>query len=254
MAITRFTVARETARRSRRMERQTGDDIHRLRTEAGVSLGALAGMAGIHKSHLARIEAAEVHASLAVLTAIGVALGADLSVRYFPGAGPRLHDRFQSAMVETLLRSLDRRWRAELEVPITHPARGVIDVVLTDSRDRVTIAAEVQSELRRLDQQIRWNTEKSDGLAARLSVADAPTATDEVSRLLVLRSTVATREIARRYEATLRAAYPARTHDVYLALTTSSAPWPGDGLVWIRQHGTSWALMGFPPPHVTLGR
>jgi transcriptional regulator with XRE-family HTH domain len=234
------------------MERQTGDDIHRLRTEAGVSLESLARMAGVHKSHIARIESADVHASLSVLTAIGIALGADLSVRYFPGAGPRLHDRFQAPMVETLLRSLDARWQAALEVPITHPARGVIDVVLTDGT--VTIATEVQSELRRLEQQIRWTAEKAAGLAERRGAAHPSDQGGGVSRLLVLRSTVATREIARRYATTLSAAYPAKAHDVYLALTTSSTPWPGDGLVWIHQHGTTWTLMGFPPPRVALGR
>ena len=67
-----------------------------------------------------------------------------------------------------------------------------------------------------------------------------------VSRLLVLRSTVTTREIARRYGATLEAAYPARTRDVFLALTTPTAPWPGSGIVWMHHHGTETSLMPFP--------
>lgn len=254
MAITRTEVARGTARRTRHLGLQIGEDIHRLRAEAGVSLAQLADVVGVHKSHIARIEATQVQPSLAVLSAIGIALGADLSVRYFAGAGPRLHDRFQAAMVETLLRSLDPRWQVDLEVPITRPGRGVIDLVLADRGSRVVVAAEAQSELRRLEQQIRWSAEKADGLATRLEEAQPSTPPREVSRLLILRSTIATREIAQRYRATLATAYPARTRAVVLALTTSTAAWPGPGIVWMHVHGTDTRLMAFPPPHVSLGR
>ena len=157
-------------------------------------------------------------------------------------------------MTETLLRSLDRRWHPDLEVPIARPARGVIDIVLTDGAGPTTIAGEVYSDLRRLEQQIRWSAEKADGLSTRLSEEDRSEVPREVSRLLVLRSTVATREIARRYEATLVAAYPARTRDVVLALTSPDEPWPGPGIVWMHLHGSQTTLMPFPPPHVALGR
>ena len=67
--------------------------------------------------------------------------------------------------------------------------------------------------MHRIEQQIRWNSDKADGLANR-QAEEAPGPTPAVSRLLVLRSTTTTRENARRYEATLRTAYPARTRDV----------------------------------------
>jgi len=217
-------------------------------------LAELARLVNVHPSHIARIESATTKPSLDVLTAIGVALGADLSVRYFPGSGPRLRDRFQALMVETLLGTLDPRWSVELEVPITQPSRGVIDVVLTDRRRSVTVAAEVQSQIRRLEQQIRWNTEKADGLARRISRDGRGPVDQVVSRLLILRSTVATREIARRYAATLSSAYPARTEDVVLALTSSDAPWPGSGVLWMRVDGSDATVMRFPPRGVDLGR
>ena len=188
------------------------------------------------------------------MIAIGLALGADLSVRYFSGAGPRLHDRFQAAMVERVLRSLDARWSAAVEVPVTEPSRGVIDLVLTDRLSQVVVAVEVQSELRRLEQQLRWIAEKADGLSTRLADARRLANPGEVSRLLVLRSTVTTREIARRYETMLATSYPARTRDVIQALTTSTARWPGAGIVWMHIHGTDTTLMPHPPPHVSLGR
>jgi transcriptional regulator with XRE-family HTH domain len=152
MTITKAGVLRETARRMRRLDLQLGEDIRRMRLEAGATLTELAKAVGVHRSHVARIEAGAARPSLEVLTAIGVALGADLSVRYFPGSGPRLHDRFQAAMIERILASLDRRWTAEVEVPVTQPARGVIDLVLTDRSSPLVVAAEAQSELRRLEQ------------------------------------------------------------------------------------------------------
>jgi hypothetical protein len=130
----------------------------------------------------------------------------------------------------------------------------VIDLVLTDKTTPTVIAGEVYSELRRLEQQIRWTMEKADGLASLLAEADRAPSTRDVSRLLVLRSTVTTREVARRYEETLATAYPARTHDVYLALTTPIEAWPGPGIVWMHLHGGVATLMPFPPPRVPVGR
>lgn len=235
----------------RRVGLHYGEDIRRLRGEAGVSLAELAAVVGVHRSHIGRIEANQVQPSLAVLSAIGVALGADLSVRFYAGSGPRLHDRFQALMVVNLLRRLDQRWKPELEVPVTRPSRGVIDIVLNDRASPVAVAAEVQSELRRLEQQIRWSTEKADGLLERLG-RDRPGVT--VSRLLILRSTSSTRELARRYSAMLAASYPARTETVVQALTQSSTPWPGAGIVWVRIDGAEASLLSHPPRGVDLGR
>jgi transcriptional regulator with XRE-family HTH domain len=254
MSITPTEVARETARRMRRLGLQNGEEIRRLRSEAGVSLATLGTTTGLSKSHLARIEANKVQPSLEALTSIGVALGADLSLRYYPGSGPRLHDRFQAPMVETLLGAIDPRWRVRLEVPVHRPVRGVIDIVLEDPSQSVTIAGEVNSELRRLEQQVRWSMAKADALGIRLADEDAGAAGHVVSRLLVLRSTSATREIARRYERTLAAAYPARVCDVVAALTSPATRWPGSGIAWMYLHGSKATLMAFPPRYVSLGR
>jgi transcriptional regulator with XRE-family HTH domain len=253
MSITPTEVARETERRMRRLGLQNGEQIRRLRSDAGVSLSALGATTGLNKSHLSRIEANKVQPSLEVLTSIGVALGADLSLRYYPGTGPRLHDRFQAPMVEALLRAIHPRWDVSLEVPVHRPIRGVIDIVLDDPSQSVTIAGEVYSELRRLEQQIRWSTEKADALGIRLADEDPRGSGHPVSRLLVLRSTSATREIARRYERTLAAAYPARVCDIVAALTSTTA-WPGSGIAWMHLHGSKATLMEFPPRYVSLGR
>lgn len=186
--------------------------------------------------------------------AISVALGADLGLRFFEGAGPRLHDRFQAAMVDAVIAILDRRWTAAPEILVTKPSRGVIDLVLSDRSTPVVVAAEAQSELRRLEQQIRWGNEKADGLRQRLVDEDPAAQGIVVSRLLILRSTATMRDLARRYESTLAAAFPASTRDVFRALTTSVAPWPGAGIVWVRIHGGQGTVLEHPPRGVSLGR
>ena len=165
-----------------------------------------------------------------------------------------LVDRFQLAMVDSFVRALDSRWSVRLEVPVTKPARGVIDAVLADRTAPLVVASEFQSEFRRVEQQIRWNNEKADGLAARLQEEARGDPAPSVSHLLVLRSTTATREVARRYEAVLRAAYPARTADLVKALTSADMSWPGPGIVWMRLEKGKADLLEGPPRGVRLGR
>jgi transcriptional regulator with XRE-family HTH domain len=254
MAVTRSSVRLESERKLRRLWVRTGDEVRRLRLDAGLTLTELGSVVGVHRSHLARIEGGVVSPSLEVLMSIGVALGADLSVKYFAGAGPRLVDRFQAPMIEGFIPRLAPRWGVRLEVGVSTPARGVIDATLVDRTSPLAVAGEFQSEFNRVEQQIRWNTEKADGLAAKLAEEADGDPVPSVSRLLVLRSTQAMREIARRYEATLRTAYPARTRDVIAALTTPSAPWPGAGIVWMRVEGGVATLLDDPPRGVRLGR
>jgi transcriptional regulator with XRE-family HTH domain len=251
MAITPAYVRRESDRQCRRLRQRIGDDARRLRLDAGVTLTELSAITGVDRSHLRRIEAGTASPSLEVLTAIGVALGGDPSFRYFAGSGPRLVDRFQAPMIEGFIPLLHRRWSPRLEVHVG-PARGVVDMALMDRAASLAVAGEFQSEFRRLEQQLRWANEKADGLASRL-VEEADITLRDVSRLLVVRSTATTREVARRYEATLSVAYPARTADVVRSLT-DSLPWPGPGIVWMRLDGSRAELLDGPPRGVRLGR
>jgi len=246
MTLTSNAIRREASRRLRWIEAHVGEEIRRIRLDANVSLAELGRATGIDPAYLGRIEAGVEHPSLATLTTIGVALGSDLSLRFFAGASPRIYDRWQAPMLESVLRNLHPRWRPELEVVVRKPVHGVIDAVLRDSVAGLVIATEVQSDLRRLEQQIRWGRDKADALVT-------PDAESRVSRLLVLRSTVRTRELARQYEATLRAAFPARTSDAVAALTAIAA-WPGPAIVWMHVHGTTATLMRHPPPGVPVGR
>jgi hypothetical protein len=70
--------------------------------------------------------------------------------------------------------------------------------------------------------------------------------------MLVLRSTIATRELAVSFEKTLAAAYPARAADI-LESIAGVAPWPGAGILWVRVDGKRTHVMDAPPPGVALG-
>ena len=103
---TRADVHRETDRGLRRLHLGIGEELTRIRLDANVSIAALSRATGVDDAYIGRIEAGVASPSIEVLIALGVALGADFNARYFPGIGPRIHDRFQAPMVEALLGSL----------------------------------------------------------------------------------------------------------------------------------------------------
>jgi hypothetical protein len=191
----------------------------------------------ISRAHLCAIEAGKAEASTEVLAAIAEVLGASLAVHLYPGTGPRIRDHLQAAILEALLGDLHPRWKRFVEVPVYRPVRGVIDLVLHDATAPVVVAVEIQSELRRLEQLIRWSNLKRDALPSAdlwqfVAAADTP----PISALLVVRATRVTRAVANDHPEQLRALYPARAADTFAALTTDT-PWPGAGLLWATIEG-----------------
>jgi transcriptional regulator with XRE-family HTH domain len=238
------------------LRRGIGQAIRQLREDAGLTLTHVALAAGVDRRYLARVESGDRGASVETLAVVLAVLGADLSLKAYPTTGPTIRDRHQAPMVEALLRALHPRWRASPEVPVYRPARGVIDVVLDDTVSPLAVASEHHSELRRLEQQVRWHREKELSLPSAelwrfLQRGEVPPPT---SRLLVLRSTRATRALANAHEQTLEAAYPARTRAILAALTTADAPWPGSGIMWMNVEGGRAELLDGPPRGVQLGR
>lgn len=243
-------------RRITSIYRLIGEDIRRQREDAGVSQRRLASAAGVDQSYLAKVEAATVRASVETLTAISLALGADLSVRLFPNTGPPIRDKTQAVMLEALLRVAHRRWRRFIEVQVVRPVRGVIDLVLHEPGDSTVVALEAQSQMRRLEQQVRWGHAKADALtssslARRLWPKDLPT---EVSAALLLRSTRANRDLAVEFEELLRAAYPAPTADALASLTCPDRRWPGSAILWADVTDGTARILEHPPRGVRLGR
>ena len=244
-------IDRRVVQQIRHLRRSLSRDLLQLRTDAGATHGRVAALAGIDRSHYSRIEAGTASPSLEALTAVATALGADVSIRLYAGTGPRLTDRHQARMVEALIRSLGTGWRPHVEVPVARPARGVIDVVLEDRATGLLVATEVHSDLRRLEQQIRWSRDKAASLGSSSLVRRG--IEPPVSTLLVLRSTATMRRLARDFEATLTAAYPARTVDA-LASLQDGQQWPGSAVIWIRIDGDRVRVLAGPPRNVGLGR
>ena len=228
-------------------------DLDRVRRDAGASLRQLALACGVSEPYLSLVFAGRREPSISVLTAISRALGGDLSIRCYPSGGPQIHDRSQAPIAEELLRIAAPTWDRNVEVAVVRPARGFVDIVFDSEPRAATVATEVETRFDRLEQQIRRAEEK----ARSLPSSDLWRAIDgdrTIYRLLVVRSTAATREVARRFEATLRAAYPARASDVYAALTEPDQSWPGHGILWADLRGDAVRILDRPPRGVGVGR
>lgn len=243
-----------TKRRVAEQRRAIGQEVRLLREDAGITQARLARAAGISRAHLCGIESGESEASLAALTGLSDALGASVSIRLYPGTGPRIRDRLQAAIVEAMLRQLHRRWKRFVEVPVYRPVRGVIDLVLHDPATVELVATEVHSEIRRLEQLLRWANEKRNALpSAELWQFAATDVRPTVSGLLVVRSTHATRSLVDQHAATFEAAYPAPAAAVWASLT-AEGPWPGSGLVWASVRDGRAKILDRPPRGVAFGR
>jgi len=228
-------------------------DLRRLIEDAGIRPVAVARAAGVSPSMVSRIMLAQRDASPETLARIALALGADVSMRLVPGAGIAIHDATQARMVDAFVHSLHRRWIPFPEVPVRTPSRGAIDVVLADSIGHGLIATEVHSQVRRAEQTVRWANEKAAALTSTDLYRMAAAAVDggdgrrpAISRLLVLRSTPATRTVVMELSATFAAAYPVEASLAVEALR-GGLDWPGAAIVWMTVHGREAHLMDGSP-------
>jgi transcriptional regulator with XRE-family HTH domain len=218
-----------------RVHRVLGEDVRRLREDAGLTRAAVAAASGVDATFLARLEDGLENPSLRTYTRLSAALGADLSAHLFPNTGPPIRDRHQARILEWLLGLVDVRWARFTEVAVRRPARGWIDLVLHDAAARSVITTEIQSTITRIEQLIRWSGEKAASLPSWEGYNQlGPIAT--ASSLLIVRSTRATRAIGQAFARQLEAAYPAHPADAIAALT-GSRPWPGSALVWVDLRG-----------------
>ena len=218
--MTRTRLQLEADRHAATLRLRLVEDLRRLRDDAGVRQADIARIAGVSPSLLSRLEAGECRPTLETYARIAAALGADLAARVYPQTGPRIRDRHQARMAEVLIGSLHPRWQVTPEVAVRSPVRGWIDLALHDPGAQLVVAGELESELRRLEQLIRWSAQKADAIGAG-------------SRLLVVRWTRHNRAAVEAARRLLREAYPADPRDALDALT-GTATWPGPALVWAR--------------------
>ena len=237
--MTRTRRELEVEKKEQAVRRAIAMELRTQREDAGISLSRLARAAGLTPGFLSRIEADDASPSVHTYVAIAHAPGGDLRMRFEPGAGVPLRDRYQARMIEALLRLLHPRWKRFVEVPVHRAVRGVIDLVLHDPDASEVVATEAHSLIRRLEQQQRWANLKADALIGGselpLILPGAPSA--RVSRLLLLRDTPTNRRLVEQFSATMRVAYPADAIEALSALT-GIAPWPGSALLWVRVRGS----------------
>lgn len=285
--------SRATAAARRRAEAETRrfwETMREQRIDAGLSQAAIARAAGMSTTYLSTLEDGKGRPSLEICARVAAVLGGEVGLRFFAGTGPLLRDHLQAAMIEALLRVVDRRWRRRLEVPVMQPVRGYIDLVLDDPARALSVATEVQSDLRRVEQQLRWAEAKAaalipptpandlaPGFDPSTSMVDPSTSMFDPStpmdgpdpavegsggrrvdwtrsRLLILRSTSRTLKIVGIHPELFRAAYPADAEAAFGALTGPDVPWPGSALLWVRIEGGVGQLLPRPPRGIRVGR
>jgi len=239
---------RELRAERRRIRLDVGEQLRTFRLDAGLSQAFVARESAVSQGHLSGIEAGKAEASLETLLRLGAVLGIDPSLKLFPNAGPPVRDRHQVAMTEGLLRALSPHWRVAPEVAVYRPVRGVIDLVLEDRRGPDSVATELQSQLRRVEQQVRWHHSKAD---ARVELPEQRGR--RTGRLLVVRNTMAMRDAVKSARGMLAAAYPATAAAAVSALT-GDAPWPGAAIVWMNIERGVATLVDGPPRGVDVGR
>lgn len=166
--------------RARNLRRDIIKALQDATADAGVSRRALCRAAGIGPNTFVAIERDDREPTIEVLSRLAAALGGELSLRFHPGTGPLVRDHLQAAMIEALIGGLDDSWSPEVEVPVWTPSRGSVDVVLRRSAGPI-VAGEAQSELRRIEQQIRWSGSKAAALIRSPRTVRRPAPSDRAS-------------------------------------------------------------------------
>lgn len=232
----------EARRAADRIYRGLADDIRKMREDAGLPRRALARAAGVDPAYLRRLEEATARPTFETYARLAGPLGGDLSAHFYPNTGPTIRDRHQARILEWLLSQLHPRWHRYTEVGVRRPARGRIDLLLHESTEACLIAAEIQSGLHRLEQLVRWSDDKMAALPSWEGYADLGQI-EKTSKLLVVRSTRATRALGREFARQLETAYPAHPQDAIEALT-GRRPWPGASLLWVELRGDAVRFIG----------
>jgi len=242
------TLERQIAERQRDTRRAVGKAVAEARHNANLSSREVSRAAGLHHSHLPRVEAGEASLSQDALVAVATVLGCDVSLKLFPTTGVRLRDHLQVLMIEAVLEILAPRWIPRLEVPVWRPARGVIDLVLQDTIAGDLVAGEAHSLLHAVESQFRHAAEKVDGLPTAAGFPwGARAGTPRIDRLLVLRSCPANHDLVRSLPSTFHAQFPESPARAVAALKDTGARWPGPAIVWVDVNGKETRVLESTP-------
>lgn len=205
-----------------------GEEFREIRLRAGVSQAAVARAIGVARSVICRIEQGDPHVSPRIRARAASALGADLRVSIYAESAPLIHDAAHARTVEAVLAMCHPSWRVTLESPVPGPGRRSTDIRL--DRDLDIVLLEVESRVRALEAIIREGAEK------RAAVAASVGPEHRLHVVLVLPPTRHHKGLVAAHPRIVTAAFPAAEGTLLEAMTTSDAPWPGDGILWVAPH------------------
>jgi transcriptional regulator with XRE-family HTH domain len=186
--MTRTRIQLAADKRAEQLRRSLVEELQRLVSDAGVSQRLLAAASGVSQSAVSDILAGRLDPTLETYLRLGAVLGADFSAKFFPTTGPQVRDRHQGRILELILQERHARWDPFTEVRVYRPDRGWIDLVLHDPIEHLIVAHEIQSELNRVEQLVRWQQAKAASLP---SWEGWPQLDDEpkISSVLIVRRT-----------------------------------------------------------------
>lgn len=212
-----------TRTRIQRQIQRLGTDARMARVAEGMSQAAVASRAKVSQTSVGRLEAGDARLSVMIIGSVFSALGMELSLRAFPGAGVRLRDSGQIALTEVIHLEAHPSWRLSLEAPVGDQNGQAADVLLLGRSFGIHI--EVESALVDLQAQLRKGQLKRDWLARRAGI--------NLAFVMALRESERNRAAVRNVASVVRAALPAPSREVLAALRGGLAL-NRDGLLWIR--------------------
>jgi transcriptional regulator with XRE-family HTH domain len=251
LASARSRLQIEADRRAAEQARRVGSELRQLREDCGLGQGVVARAAGISAAHLCRIEAGQTDASRRALARIAAVLGPDVSERIFPNTGPRIRDRLQAPILESLL-TISIQGGAVTSRSGSPAACGALSISSSSMLQTWSWPGRSSRASAAWSSSFGGATRRQERSANRRPVSGAGESA-VVSRLLVLRSTASSREIVRAHSEVLRTESPARACDAYTSLT-GAASWPGPALIWARLEGGKAVILPEPPRGVGVGR
>jgi Predicted transcriptional regulator with C-terminal CBS domains len=200
-----------------------GQDARSVRLALGWTQAKVARRARISQASVARMEAGGIKLSIQIAERIFAALGMDLSLKAYPGAGVRLRDSGQLALAESLRGRAHPAWRVMFEAPTSEDGRQAADMLFLGFSGAIHL--ELEARLADFQAQLRRAQLKRDALQHRHEC--------RVALVMGLRDTEHNRAAAAANVGVIRAALPASSREI-LASIREGRPLQRDGLLWIR--------------------
>jgi hypothetical protein len=177
---------------------------------------------------MCRLEKGDPSVSLRTRFRVAALLGGDLRLTAYEGSGALIRDSVQANIMEQLLGMRNPGWRPTLEADVPGAGRRSVDLRLDSSTAIVLI--EVETRLASLEEIVR------ELHAKRAAFMDAAPGGSRLPVHLVLALPVTRlHALVADHPQIIRSAFPTPSAAIRRALVSPPAPWPGDGILWMRR-------------------